>query len=397
MIELAPRSESSNQGTNAPTQNNPCCTFNLCCGKKGSWRDIIMFTVEGGSGTASVVSLVLTQNFYLGGGLVALTIATGIVHCLWRRDAVVADLHRVVVDIGSTDNKLDGTIEKTDEVADKLRKENETLIKEKEALLNAKQGLERDTFDLSNNIELLQLKNIRLGSENKNLEEQNNLLKGQISRLQNIIKSIKEHLARFNEQNNAFKGNIGKLDSAVSEFGKEDHSLQDVLSGIDKDLGSDILQLTQEVSKAQNTSEEIFKLFSNQIQSLKEEIKSLQPTISNLNKDEDTIQKRSQELAILEQKNLEAEKALQKRQEEFEKINQQLAVAKLDLAEALKKYEQTEGKFSIDTTGLKNTTAQLVDIAEHLDKLGNRLEEDVDELKKIKGTTKKQEEEIDQV
>ena len=391
-VQLA--SENLSSSSKQPTQNNSSCTVNICCGQKNSWRDVVMFTLEGGTGTASIASFILTQNPYLGGGLAALTLVTGVVHCLWRRDATVADLHRVVVDIGQTEHQIEGTVEKTAQIVTKLREENSTLSQEKKALFDANAALEHVKLDLSNQVSTLQVIHGKMENENKQLIQQNQILKDQISRLQNIVKTVKEHLCRFNEQNTALKEKVDKFGEKVSEFNKEDQSLQQVFSGFDKDLGIEIKELTQEVDTAQKTSREIFGLFAGNIQKFQDEIKSLQSKITAFNAEDENIQKRTQKLTLLQEKVIEAEKALKLRQGEFDTINQQLMIVKSDLETALNKYGQIESKISTDTTQLKNVTEHLADIAEHLDQLGSRIEKDINDLKQIDATTKKQEEEI---
>lgn len=286
---------------------NPCCTISLCGQQKGSWRDLMMGTLELGGAAMSFVAFYIQENNTLGGGAAAATVLTAFVHWRWREDAQVAiraevaKLESVVSDIQSAEEELEQTMKKSDFVARRLTSQEEKIGEDVDDLTTIKDKIDKATEDLNEKVSSMQREERKLKRRSDKLEQTHRNVKEQITLLKKMIEEIKALLESFS----ALKSSSS--DTVKDKLAEEERRLKDVLS---EDNMDDVDKLAEIVTQSQKAVQDIFRLLTERIQAL----------------NQDTVKRKSQERAVasddstLRQMKTSAQSLFKKQQLELERI-----------------------------------------------------------------------------
>jgi chromosome segregation ATPase len=385
----------------------PCCTWNCCCGRKMSWRDILIIPVEGVTGVASLTSGVYggvksdvdVRNiaFTVAGVFAAVFAVTLIIHYCWRKDAVVADLTKATNTLEETGNELEETAEKVKDVEKELREENERLKGEVERLEAIPKDLKTENEKLAEKIEKLNERVAKLKQQSATLDEQNQQLTEQLDKCREAIDTITKHIGEVNQLHEKWNANANALDDQVGKFGSENKVLELAIGSIDKTMDENIAALKEALTESQQIVNQAVGAFSGEIQRLQKEVEELKNAEHAVDKDEDDVRDRLGEIQKLNLEIAEKEAALEMLKEEIGKRAQAFEDLEKAFEEREKAFQSTETKLSGDRDDMKKLTDKLSVLTQPLGDLEKRLSKDLGAIKHLGETLQSQKDEINKL
>ena len=225
-----------------------------------------------------------------------LALGAGAAHLLWRRDAAVADLHRVNQELDHTVNEMEETANKVNQVTEELEQANKKLEQEKKDRIAAQQKLEEITAKITKNAADVNASTVELQKENASLKQQNDLLARKLEEIYAATDRIKKGVKHFHESNKQFKKNVGDLESASVKIDQEDDEIKKVLEEDGKELDEHIAALAKMIARGQESSNQLKELYAGQIKSLQEINVKLSENIHQVDLSEDAARARAEEL-----------------------------------------------------------------------------------------------------